>query len=143
VKPLIEAKSLCSSTALARNRATARHNEDVDDKEVCDVSYSVLVPGNALTLSEGSEEPGENHDDVCDDGDEDVSSAEAGQEGEIEEEKGSCERPVDVAGPEYLAEDVLGGVGDVLVGFLDDVVCEGGAFSGCHGVVGESGEGGD
>ena len=38
---------------------------------------------------------------------------------------------------------MLDGVGDVLVGFLDDDVCERVSVTGCHGEVGDRGEGGD
>lgn len=129
--------------ALAGNSTTSTDSKDIHDEEVGNTSHSVPAPGDTLLSSEGCEESSEHHDDICHDRDQDVGSGEAGEEAEVEEQEGCGQRPVDVAGPEDLAEDVLDGVGNVLVGFLDDDVCEAAAFTGCHGEVGEGGEGGD
>lgn len=136
-------EELGGSIALGSHSTTSTNSKDVNDEEVGNACHGVPAPCDALLGSEGSEETSENHDDVRDDGDEDVSSGETGEEGEVEEEERSGERPIDVAGPEDLAEDVLKGVVDVLVGFPDDNMCVAGTFTGCHGEVGEGSEGGD
>ena len=123
---------------------TAWNDKLVDDNEVGNTSYGVVSPFLSIRVAKGSEETEENHDEVCYDGDEDVCSVQASEEGEIQEQERSSQGPVDVTGPKDLAEDMLDGVGDiVLVGFSDDDVGIGVSVTGSHGEVGDGGESGD
>jgi len=133
-------EELSGRAALAGNATTTAHGKDVDDEKVCNASHGVPAPRNTLLGSESSKETGENHDDICDDGNKDVCSREPSEEGEVEEEKRGGKRPVDVAGPEDLAVDVLD---EILFCLPQDDVVEGAAFTGGHGVIGEGSEGGD
>lgn len=92
---------------------------------------------------EGSKETGEDHDDVSNDGNEHAGTAQAGQEAEIEEEEWGGDTPVDIAGPVDLTVDGIVGVGEVLLGVLDQDLVLANTITDCHGIVGESGEGGD
>jgi len=94
-------------------------------------------------VSECCEETQENHEDICDNGNEDVGSVQAGEEGQVEEEEWGGNAPVDVTGPEDLSVDVHGDIWGVLVDGLYDGVREGVSITGGHGEVGDGREGGD
>lgn len=136
-------KELGGSVVLGQRSTTTRDDELVDDDEVCDASNSIVSPLLAIILAKGSKETKENHDDVRNDGDEDACSIHASKESKVQEQERSGQAPVNVAGPEDLAEDVVDGVGDVIVCFLNDDVGEGVSVSGSHGEVGDGCEGGD
>merc|ERR1712093_685548 len=130
-------KQLSGAVRLGSDSTTTWDNKPVDDDEVGDASNSIVSPLLAIGASESCEETKEDHDEISDDGDGDVGAVHACEESKVEDEKRSGECPVDVAGPEDLTEDVLHGVGGVLVGFLDDDVGEGVSVSGGHGEVGD------
>ena len=116
----------------------------IDDSQVGDASNGVPAPLWSLLNGEGSEEAGKDHDNIGNDGNENVGTCKTGQEGEIEEEKGSGDAPIDVAGPVDLAVDDLLDIGDVVLGVvgLGDLVVADAVTDG-HGEVGDGGEGGD
>ena len=98
----------------------------IDDHEVGKTSDGIVTPLLSTLRAKGSEQTGHDHDDIGNDGDENVGTAQACEEGKIQKQEWGGNTPVDITGPVYLTVDVLGGVGDVLVGFLDDsvVVCD-------------------
>lgn len=81
------------------------------------------------------------HDQVRNDGNEQMRPRETGQERQVDQRERVGQEPVYVAHPEDLAEVVLRHVGDVLVWLLDCVVLPGDAFAGGHGHVGYEGDG--
>ncbi len=115
-----------------------------DDNEVGNAGNGVPAPllGGALR-AEGSEETGQDHDDIGNDGNEDGPAVHASEEAQIEEQERGGDGPVDVAGPVDLAVDVLLGVWNVLMLLLDDDVVVADAVAAGHGEVGQSGEGDD
>ena len=107
-----------------------------NDDQISNASNGVPAPflGSAFS-AESSEEAGQDHDKICDDGKYDVAAIEAGNEGEVKEQEGSSQAPVDVSGPVHLALDDLLGVGDMLVGAGNDDLVVGDAVAGSHGEV--------
>ena len=67
------------------HNTTAIDTELVDDDQVGEASHGIPAPLGACLDGESSEEAGQNHDDVSDDGDEDVGTAEASNESQIHE----------------------------------------------------------
>lgn len=96
-----------------------------DDEDVGNAGNGVPAPllGSTL-LTESSEESSQDHDQVGNDGHDDVSTRHAGQETKIKEQQRSGQAPVDVAGPVDLAVHLVEGVGNVIVLLTDgdDVV---------------------
>jgi len=107
---------------LGRNCFAAWDNKYVDDDQVGNASHGIPSPLLTLAVSVGSEETGENHDQVSDNSNKDVGSIDSGEEGEVKKEEWGGQGPIDVSGIEYLAEDMLDGVWNMLVGFLDSSV---------------------
>lgn len=101
------------------------------------------TPLLATLLSKGGEEAGQDHEDVGHDNDEDVGAAHAGQQGEVEQQERRRDAPVNVAGPEDLAVDVLRGVRTILVRLAAHVQHKRVAVTGRHGEVRHRGEEGD
>ena len=119
------------------------NGELVDDDEVGDAGNGVVSPLGAVVSTVGSEETGQDHDDVGDNGDEDVGTAQTGEEGQVQQQEWGGDRPIHVTGPVDLTIDVLGGVGNMLVGLLDGGVLEGDPVTHGHSEVRDGGEGGD
>lgn len=119
------------------------HCKLVDDHEVGNTSHGIVSPFRSTFLCESSEESSDDHDEIGNDGDEDVGTAQSTKERQIEEQKRGGDHPVSIASPVYLAVDVLGSVGNVLVRFLDDNVVVANAAFGRHGKVRNGSERGD
>lgn len=131
------------ATLGSSSRATV-DDEHPDDNEVGDASNGVPAPLLWSALSaESSEETGQDHDDVGDDGEHDAATVHASEECKVEEQKWSGERPVDVSSPVDLAVDVVLGVWNVLVRLADGDVVVADTVAGGHGEVRESSSGGD
>lgn len=116
-----------------------------DNDEVGNTGNGVPAPLlRCLLATEGGKETSQAHDDISNDGDEDVASAESGKESQVEKEEWSSERPVDITCPVDFAVDVVLGVRDAVVMRLagDDVVVSDTVAAG-HGEVGECCKGGD
>ena len=71
---------------LVLNHATAVDTKLVDDHEVGNASHGIPAPLRRALDGESSEETGEDHDDVSDDSDEDIGTAETGNESQVEEQ---------------------------------------------------------
>lgn len=128
---------------LALDHTAAVERELVHDDQVGNASHAVPAPLGCLLDGEGGEETGQNHDDIGDDGDEDVGTTEAGQQAEVEEQEWGCQGPVDVTGPVDLTVDGGVGVGEVLLRMRDgDLVLADTVVHG-HGEVGDHGKGRD
>ncbi len=134
---------LGGGVALAQDCTATRDDELVDDDEVSNAGNSVPSPLLTIVLAESSEEASQNHDDVCNDGNEDASTVHACQESQVEEEKWCSHAPVNISGPEHLAEDMFDSVGNVLVCLLDNDVCVRVSVTSSHGEVGDGSESGD
>lgn len=80
--------------------AAAVNSEDPDDNEVGNASDGIPSPllGSAL-VSECSEKASQDHDDVGDKGNNDVTTAKSGKKRKIEKQERSGHRPVNVTCP--------------------------------------------
>lgn len=119
------------------------HGKLVDDDKVGNARHGIVSPLLSTLVTESSEESGQDHDEIGNDGDKDVGTAQSSKERKIEEQERGGDAPVHVTSPVYRSVDVLGGVGSVLVGFLEDDVVVADAVTGSHGEVGDGREGGD
>ena len=122
---------------------TTVHRELVDDDKVGNASHGIISPLLTAFGTESSEESSQDHDEISNNGDEDVRTAQSSEECKIEEQERGGDAPIHVTSPVYRSVDVLGGVGSVLVGFLEDDVVVADAVTGSHGEVGDGSEGGD
>ena len=87
-----------------------------DDNEVCNACNGVPSPLLRVLLgAKGGEQTGQDHDDIGNDGDQDVATVEASKESQVEQEERSGKTPVNVTGPVDLTVNILGGVGNVAV----------------------------
>jgi hypothetical protein len=131
-------KELANLATLGHGVGAAVNGEHPDDNEVGNAGNGVPAPllRGALTAVSG-EETGKNHDDIGNNGQKDVATAETGEHGQIEEEERGGQAPVDVTGPVDLAVDIVGGVRDVAVRVSDSGAVVADAVAGGHGEVGQ------
>lgn len=131
-------------TILASSSTSAIDDDLVDNDEVGNASPGVPSPLLALGVAVSSEETGQDHDDISDDGDQDVGTAETGQKAQVEEKKRCSDGPVNVSCPVDLASgDLLSVWKSVLVADgLSDLV-EVDTITDGHSKVGQEGESGD
>lgn len=134
-------KEAADLTTLGSSSGAALDDELVDDYKVCNASDGVPSPLLWCVLTaKGSKETSEDHDKIGDDCNDDVSTADTGNQREIEKEKRCGNAPVNVSCPVHLSlDDVLDGQERLLLCVVNDgVVAQ--AVTGRHGEVGESGE---
>lgn len=116
----------------------------VNNDKVGNASPCVPSPLLAITASVSSKETSQNHDDVSDNCNENVGTTESGQKGEIEQEEGSGNAPVDVSCPVDLSICNLFCVWKtVLVADGFDDLVEVDTITGGHSEIREEGKGGD
>jgi hypothetical protein len=129
---------------LGGGSVAAVEDELPDNDEVGNAGNGVPAPLlGGLLRAERGEETSEDHDDVGNNGDQDVGTGKTSEQRKVEEEERGGDGPVDVASPVDLAVDVVLGVGDVLVVLnLGGLVVADTVAAG-HGEVGKSGEGDD
>jgi len=119
-------------------------NKLPDNNEVGNAGNGVPSPLLRGTLrAESSEEAGQDHDDVGNNGDKDAATVHASKESEIQEQEWGGQSPVNVTSPVYLAVDLVGGVWNVLVGLANGGLVVADTVSASHGEVGEGSEDGD
>ncbi len=137
-------KESLSLAVLASSSRTAVEGELVDDSEIGEATKSIPAPLLTIFLTESSKETSHDHDQIGNNGNENVGTTEAGQEAKIEEQEWGGEGPVNITSVVDLTEDILDGVWDMLGVLLDDRdVLQRDASTGGHCEVGEEGEGGD
>jgi hypothetical protein len=137
-------KELANLATLGHGVGAAVDGEHPDDNEVGNAGNGVPAPllRSALVAVSG-EETSQNHDDISNDGQKDVATAETGEHGQIEEEERGGQAPVDVTGPVDLAVDIVGGVRDVAVRVSDGGAVVADTVAGGHGEVGQRSKGDD
>ena len=119
----------CSSLGiLVLDNATAVDSKLIDDHEIGNASHGIPTPLGTLLDGESSEKAGQDHDDVSNDGNEDVGTSETSEQAEIEEQEWGGDTPVDVTGPVDLTVD----------GLLDVRDGTGRVVDGGDGVVGDT-----
>lgn len=128
---------------LLHGGCTAIEGELVDNNQVGDASHGVPAPLGSLVNRESSEETSKDHDDISNDGDEDASAVQTGQEAKIEQQEWGGETPVNITSPVDLSVDDVIGVWEVLLGVLDGNLILANAITDSHGIVGEGGKGGN
>ena len=136
------AEELGDLATLGLGEVAAVVDELPDDNEVGNAGNGVPAPLlGGLLRAEGSEKAGEDHDDVGNNGDGDVGTGKASEQGQVEEKERSGDGPVNVAGPVDLAVNVVLSGRDVLVVLLLGGVVVANAVAAGHGEVGQSGKG--
>lgn len=128
---------------LGLSNRTAVHGQLVDDHEVSNASYSIISPLGGIILRESGEKAGQDHDDVSDDGDEDVSTVQTSQKRKIQEQERGGESPIDVSCPIDLTVDGLGGIGEMLLGVFDSDLLQSRPIADRHCIVRDGSESGD
>ena len=108
----------CSLLVLALNSSTSIEAQLVDNDQVRNTGNGIPSPLGTLLNLEGGKQTGKNHDDISNDGDKDVGSCKTGEEAEIEEQEGSGDAPVDIAGPVDLTVDDLLDIWDAFLGVV-------------------------
>lgn len=120
---------------LAGDRSSAVEGKLVDNDEEGKAGPGVPAPLAAIIGTESSKETSEDHDEVGNNGDEDVGSRETSHESKIREQKRCGDTPVDVSCPVYLTVRGLVRVRDMLVGlYLNNLVVANAVTAG-HGEV--------
>ncbi|GMF75612.1 unnamed protein product [Aspergillus oryzae] len=112
----------------------------VHSREVADGADGEPDPSAGGMAGIGAQDAGAEHDPIGDDGDKEMGTREAGQEGKIDEGQGVCQEPVEVPQPEDLTVDITMSVGDVLVVDRQDVVLVCYTFAGCECEIGDEGD---
>jgi len=122
---------------LVGNGSTAIHGQLVDHDQVGNTGPNIPTPGLAVLGTERSEQTSQYHNHIGDDGDQDVSTTEASQKGQIQQEEWGSNSPVDVSCPVDLSLVVLICVWNTLVMDSFGVCVVASAIPSGHGVVGE------
>lgn len=135
-------EEVANLATLGLSSVAAVEDELPDDNEVGNAGNRVPAPLlGGLLRAEGGEETSENHDDVGNNGNQDVGTGKTSEQRKVEEQERGGEGPVDVAGPVDLAVDVVLSGGNVLVVLLLLGVVPANSVAAGHGEVGQSGEG--
>lgn len=109
-----------------------------DDDQVRNEGDCIPTPLlRCSVITKGSKQTSEGHDQIGDNGHQNVGSAESCDKTEVKQDQGGGQRPVNVSGPEDLTVHVCEGVRDVVVGMTNADVPEGNAMSRRHCEVGE------
>jgi hypothetical protein len=135
-------EEVANLATLGGGSVAAVEDELPDNDEVGNAGNGVPAPLlGGLLRAERGEETSEDHDDVGNNGDQDVGTGKTSEQRKVEEEKRGGDGPVNVTSPVDLAVDVVLGVRDVLVVLHLGGVVVANAVAAGHGEVGESGEG--
>lgn len=118
-------------------------SELVDDDQVSKAGHCIPAPFRRLVDGEGGKKAGKDHDDVSNHGNQDASTVQASEEGQIEQEERGSDTPVDITCPVNLAVDSIVGIRKVLLGVLNQDLVLSDTVTNCHGVVGERSKGSD
>jgi hypothetical protein len=130
--------------ALGRSVCTSVQGKVPDDEDVGNAGNGVPAPLLGGTfLAKSSEQTCQDHDEIGDNGHDDVSTRHASQKTEVEDQERSSQAPVDIAGPEDLAVHLSEGVGYMIVLLADNDLLDGDTVSGSHGKVRQCSEKGD
>lgn len=135
-------EEVANLATLGSGGVAAVEDELPDNNKVGNAGNGVPAPLlGGLLRAERGEETSENHDDVGNNGDQDVGTGKTSEQRKVEEQKRGGDGPVDVTGPVDLAVDVVLGGGNVLVVLLLSGVVVADTVAAGHGEVGQSGEG--
>lgn len=128
---------------LVGNSSAAIESQLVDNDQVGNTCPHIPTPGLAVLATEGSEQASQDHNHIGNDGDQDVSTTETSEKGQIQQEKWCSNSPINVSCPVDLSLVVLMCVWDSLVMDGLGVCVEASAIPGGHGEVGEECKGSD
>ncbi len=128
---------------LGHDDGTAIDSKLINNDEVGNASHGVITPLGSSLGSKGSKETGKDHDDIGDNGNEDVGTAQAAKEAKVQKQERGGNTPVDVSSPvDFTLNDIVS-VGEVLLGVLDLGLVDGDTITHSHGEVRDHGKGGD
>ena len=135
-------EEVANLATLGGGSVAAVEDELPDNDEVGNAGNGVPAPLlGGLLRAERGEEASEDHDDVGNNGNQDVGTGKTSEQRKVEKKERGGDSPVNVAGPVDLAVDVVLGGRDVLVVLLLGGVVVADTVTAGHGEVGESGEG--
>ena len=135
-------EEVANLATLGSGSVAAVEDELPDNNEVGNAGNGVPAPLlSGLLRAERGEETSENHDDVRNDGNQDVGTGKTSEQSKVEEQERGGDGPVNVAGPVDLAVDIVLGGWNVLVVLLLGGVVVANTVAAGHGEVGQSGEG--
>ena len=107
-----------------------------DNEDIGNAANGVPAPllGSTL-LAKGSKETGQDHDEIGNDGHEDVSTRHASQQTKIKDQERCSQAPVNVTSPEDLAVNLLEGIRNVIMLLANGDLLDGDTVSGGHSKV--------
>jgi len=108
-------EELANLVALSECLLTAVEDQVPDDNKVGNAGNGVPAPLLDTISAEGSEETGEDHDEISSNSHQHVTTIETSEQHEVEKEERSGKSPIDIASPIDLAVDILVGIWNVLV----------------------------
>lgn len=122
---------------------TAIDGELIDDGEIGNASDGIISPLGTLINGKSSKETSQNHNDVSDNGNENVGTAQACEKSKIQEQERGGDTPINISGPVDFTEDGLEGIREVLLGLLDGDFVVRHAIIDSHGIIRDGGKGRD
>jgi len=130
---------------LVGNSLASVESQLVDNGEISNAGNYVIAPFLTIIVTEGSKETSKDHDNISNDGDQDVGTTETGQKSKIEEQEWSGNTPVDISCPVNSSVDDLGnGVWNItIMGLVNDDLVVADTVTSGHGKVGNEGKGRD
>ena len=116
-------------------------SELIDHDKVGNARHGVVAPLRSFLGCKSSEQTSKDHDDISNNGNENVGSAQAAEKRQIQQQEWGGDAPIDVTGPvDFTMNDVVG-VGQMLLSVLDLDLVHGDTVTNSHGVVGDHGKG--
>jgi hypothetical protein len=116
----------------------------VDDDNVRNAGKCIPAPFLAISVTKSSKHASEDHDQISNDGNENVGTTKASEEAEIKEQEWGSNTPVDVTCIVYFTLDDFDGIWNMLAVLLsDDDLVNSDAVTSGHCEVGQEGKGGD
>lgn len=114
----------------------------IRDRKVAQARDGEPSPSGS-SVAEHTDQSSNDHDGIGGDGHDETGAVQTGQQGEVDEDEGEGQAPVQPADPEDLTKDLDDGIGFLLVVMVHGVDVVGDALTGGHGEVGEEGDGCD
>ena len=118
-------------------------SELINNDKVSNNSNGVVSPFGIHVIGQGSEETVQDHNEVSNDGNSDVGTAQASKQSKIQKQERGSNAPVNVTSPVNFTVDGLKGIWDVLLRFFDSDFIVVDAIANSHGEIGNSSKSGD
>jgi len=136
-------EGLCGLAILGSDSSATWNGQLVDDDQESKAGEGVVTPLLSVIASESSKEAESNHEDISDDGNNNVGTVQSSEEGKIQKKEWGSDSPVGITSPEDLTVDVVLDIWGVLVLVVNANVSKGVSITGGHGEVGDGSKDGD